>query len=585
MSHHGPRTAAKRSTMPSTAAPLSPAARHEAISRLRTRTFDVLVIGGGVVGAGAALDAATRGLDVALVEARDFAAGTSSRSSKLIHGGLRYLEMLDFGLVAEALSERGLLIDTLAPHLIRPVPFLYPLKRGLWERVYAGSGLALYDLMASLSGNRGGIPWHRHVGRRRALALAPSLRSDVLTGALVYYDAQVDDARHTMFLSRTAMHYGAAVTSRTRVTSLVRSATGVTGATVLDEETGESFDIQARCVVNATGVWTGDVESMAIEAPDFGVRSSKGVHLVVPKDRIDSEVGMILRTTSSVLFVIPWGEHWIVGTTDTEWNLSREHPASTSTDIDYLLMEVNRVLRKPLSLADIVGVYAGLRPLLTGVSATTSKLSREHAVSHPVRGLVSVAGGKYTTYRVMARDAIDQAALDLDRAEPVPPSCTEQVPLLGAEGYAAICNQRDHLAERFGISCRTVTRLLDRYGSLLREVLAPAENDPTLLNTVPGAPSYLRAELLYAASHEGALHLDDVLTRRTRISVDSLDRGLVAAADAAEIVGEFLGWTDTEKEDEVGAYQARVDAERRSHTEMDDVSADRARYASSSPSS
>ena len=565
--------------MPPTAAPLSPAARVEAIAQLRTCALDILVIGGGVVGAGAALDAATRGLDVGLVEARDFASGTSSRSSKLIHGGLRYLEMLDFGLVAEALSERGLLIDTLAPHLVRPVPFLYPLKRGLWERLYAGSGLALYDAMASLSGNRGGIPWHRHVGRRRALALAPSLRSDALTGALVYYDAQVDDARHTMFLSRTAAHYGAAITSRTRVTSLLSDAAGVTGAMVLDEQTGEYFDVQARCVVNATGVWTGDVESMAVEAPDFGIRSSKGVHLVVPRDRIDSEVGMILRTSSSVLFVIPWAEHWIVGTTDTEWTLSREHPASTAADIDYLLAEVNRVLRKPLLRPDVVGVYVGLRPLLTGVSATTSNLSREHAVSHPVRGLVSVAGGKYTTYRVMARDAIDQAVLDLERAEPAPASCTERVPLLGAEGYAAISNQRDQLAERFGIPVPTVTRLLHRYGSLITEVLAAAAADPTLLDPVPGAPSYLRAELLYAASHEGALHLDDVLTRRTRISVDSADRGLAAASDAARIIGDLLEWTEAERQNEVSAYHARLEAERQSHIQIDDVSADRARYA------
>jgi glycerol-3-phosphate dehydrogenase len=565
--------------MCSTATPLSPATRREALSRLRERTLDVLVIGGGVVGSGAALDAATRGLDVGLVEARDFAAGTSSRSSKLIHGGLRYLEMLDFGLVSEALSERGLLIDTLAPHLVRPVPFLYPLKRGLWERMYAGSGLALYDTMASLSGNRGGIPWHRHVGRRRALALAPSLRSDALTGALVYYDAQVDDARHTMFLSRTAAHYGAAITSRTRVTSLLSDATGVTGASVHDEESGESFDVTARCVVNATGVWTGDVESMAVESPAFGVRSSKGVHLVVPRDRIDSEVGMILRTASSVLFVIPWAEHWIVGTTDTEWALSREHPASTVTDIDYLLTEVNRVLNRPLRRNDVVGVFVGLRPLLTGVSATTSKLSREHAVSHPVRGLVSVAGGKYTTYRIMARDAIDEAVLDLDRREAAPNSCTERVPLLGAEGYTAISNQHAQIAERFGISKPAVERLVNRYGSLVLELLALAEDDPTLLDPVDGAPSYLRAEIHYAASHEGALHLDDVLTRRTRISVDSHDRGLSAAQDAGDLVGSVLGWSDAEKKIEVDNYYARLEAEHESQAQVDDVAADRARYA------
>ena len=388
---------------------LSPDYRAASLEAMRSTELDVLVVGGGVVGSGAALDAATRGLTVGLVEARDFASGTSSRSSKLIHGGLRYLEMLDFRLVAEALAERGLLIEKLAPHLVRPVPFLYPLKHHVWERFYAGSGVALYDVLARLSGHKAGLPVHRHLTRTGARRLVPSLRKDSLVGALKYYDAQVDDARHTMFIARTAASYGAHVATRARVTGLLREGERVTGARVHDLESGETFDVRAKQIVNATGVWTDETQSMANERGQFHVRASKGVHLVVPRDRIRGDSGLILRTEKSVLFVIPWGRHWIIGTTDTDWTLGLAHPAASAADIDYLLDHVNEVLEQPLTHADVEGVYAGLRPLLSGESESTSKLSREHAVAHTVPGLVVVAGGKYTTYRVMAKDAIDAA--------------------------------------------------------------------------------------------------------------------------------------------------------------------------------
>ncbi|MDN5854329.1 MAG: glycerol-3-phosphate dehydrogenase/oxidase, partial [Actinomycetia bacterium] len=426
---------------------LSPQQREQSLRRMSEETLDILVIGGGVVGAGSALDAATRGLSVGLVEARDFASGTSSRSSKLIHGGLRYLEMLDFRLVAEALQERGLLIQTIAPHLIRPVPFVYPLKRRVWERFYAGSGVALYDMLGVLSGRSRGVPHHRHLTRRGARKIVPSLRKDALIGALQYYDAQVDDARHTMFLARTAAAYGAAVASRTRVVALLREGERVTGARVVDLESGEEFDVRARQVVNATGVWTDETQALAYERGQFHVRASKGIHLVVPRDRIRSESGLILRTEKSVLFVIPWGRHWIIGTTDTDWTLSKDHPAASQRDIDYLLEHVNAVLEVPLTRADVEGVYAGLRPLLEGESEATSKLSREHAVAHSVPGLVVIAGGKYTTYRVMAKDAIDEAVHGLSQVldRRVPASCTDTVPLLGANGYDAWWNRRHTL--------------------------------------------------------------------------------------------------------------------------------------------
>ncbi|WP_107771665.1 glycerol-3-phosphate dehydrogenase/oxidase [Nocardioides sediminis] len=557
--------------------PLSPQSRQASLDAMATEHLDVLVVGGGVVGGGAALDAATRGLRVGLVEARDFASGTSSRSSKLVHGGLRYLEMLDFGLVAEALKERGLLIQELAPHLVRPVPFLYPLRHRGWERLYAGAGVALYDAMSRVSG-RAGVPLHRHLTRRGARRLVPALRKDALVGALQYYDAQVDDARHTMFLSRTAAAYGAHVASRARVVELTREGERVTGAVIRDLESGTTITVRARQVINATGVWTDETQALAGQRGDFKVRASKGVHLVVPKDRIRSETGLILRTEKSVLFVIPWGRHWIIGTTDTDWELDKAHPAASEADIDYLLDHVNDVLEVPLTRADVEGVYAGLRPLLQGESEATSKLSREHAVGHPAPGLVVVAGGKYTTYRVMAKDVVDEAVFglqDLDRR--VPPSTTEKVPLLGADGYQALWNSRHRLAGDSGLHVVRIEHLLRRYGTLVHELLAMVEEDPSLGEPLTGADEYLRVEVVYAASHEGARHLDDVLTRRTRISIETFDRGLGAMEEAAALMGPVLGWSEGQVKLEIEHYRARVTAERESQEQPDDETADAAR--------
>jgi glycerol-3-phosphate dehydrogenase len=554
---------------------LGPEQRQAALDRAGTQELDVVVVGGGVVGAGTALDAVTRGLTAGLFEARDWASGTSSRSSKLIHGGLRYLEMLDFGLVREALRERGLLAQRLAPHLVRPVPFLYPLRHRGWERLYAGAGVALYDTMGLSSGTARGLPRHRHLTRRGALREAPSLRKDALVGALQYYDAQVDDARHTMSVVRTAAAYGALCASRSRVVGFLREGERVTGVQVRDLESGREIAVRARQVVNATGVWTDDTQQMVGERGQFHVKASKGIHLVVPRDRIQSSTGLILRTERSVLFVIPWGRHWIIGTTDTSWELDKAHPAASSTDIDYLLSHVNEVLVTPLTREDVEGVYAGLRPLLSGESESTSKLSREHMVAHPVPGLVVVAGGKYTTYRVMAKDAIDAVSHGLD--EKVPQCCTDRVPLVGAEGYAALWNSRQQLATRHGLHVARVEHLLQRYGSLVHEVLAPVLDEPDLGLPLPGADDYLRAEALYAASHEGARHLDDVLTRRTRAYIDTFDRGLEAAPVVAELMARVLGWSEAQVAKEVEHYRARVEAERLSQEQPDDHTAYAAR--------
>ncbi len=550
---------------------LDAGSRQEALRQMAGQQLDVLVIGGGVVGAGAALDAVTRGLRVGLVEARDYASGTSSRSSKLVHGGLRYLEQLDFGLVREALRERSLILNRLAPHLARPVPFLYPLRHRVWERFYVGSGVLLYDTM----GGRKGVPSHRHLTRRQALREFPSMRKDALVGAIRYYDGQLDDARHTMMLARTAADYGAFCATSARMTGFLREGDRVSGARVTDLESGEEIEIRARQTINAAGVWTDEIQEMVGGRGQINVRASKGVHLVVPRDRIRASTGIISRTEKSVLFIIPWGEHWIIGTTDTDWTLDLAHPAASRTDVDYLIDHTNRLLQTPITHDDVVGVYAGLRPLLFGESEDTSQLSREHAVVSPVAGLVMVAGGKYTTYRVMAKDAVDAVAHGLPGK--VPPSCTDTTPLVGAEGFAAAWNQREQLAMRSGLHLARIEHLLQRYGSLTHELLALVEERPELAAPLPGAPSYLGVEAYYAARAEGALHLDDILTRRTRISIEAADRGMSAAEEVARLVAPLLGWTDTQAKHEVEHYRARVEAEMDSQRQPDDLTADAAR--------
>jgi glycerol-3-phosphate dehydrogenase len=567
---------------------LSPERRRADRARLPDEVVDVLVIGGGVTGAGAALDAASRGLSVALLEARDWAAGTSSRSSKLIHGGLRYLEQLAFPLVHEALSERARLVRTIAPHLVTPLPFLLPLTRPVWQRAYFGAGVALYDVLGAAFTSGRSIPAHRHLSRTATLAAFPGLRGDVVRGAIRYWDAQVDDARHTLAVVRTAAGYGARALSSARVTGLLRDGdrddSPVVGVEVADLTDGTSFRVRARSVVAATGVWSDDIGAMlGSSAPSLRVRASKGVHLVLPRSAIDgarlaeagsTQAGLILRTPTSVLFVIPWGERWIVGTTDTPWRLDRDHPAASSADIDYILDQVNRVLVRPVTPDQILGVYAGLRPLLAGESDETSRLSREHAVVMPVPGLVLVAGGKYTTYRVMAEDAVDAAVEGLPG---VPPSRTALLPLVGAHRWEDVRDRAAELAVGSGVPEETVARLLRRHGDRVGDVLDLARADPALARPFAGAPAYLAAEVVHAVRAEGALHLDDVLTRRTRVSIETAHRGVESAPEVAALMGGVLGWDAERTAREVEHYTARVAAERESQRMPDDNTADAAR--------
>ena len=570
------------------AAALGPAQREAAMVRLRGSTpdepLDLLVVGGGVVGCGAALDAAARGLRVGLVEAGDLAIGTSSRSSRLAHGGLRYLEQGEFALVHEALTERGLLLDRLAPHLVRPVPFLFPVTGGV-ERSYAGVGVQLYDMLSRVGAYGGTMPRPRTLSRAAVHGLAPGLRVEATAGAVRFHDAQIDDARHTVALARTAAQRGAAVATGVRVVGLLRvpeppdgpaadhhgglhlpghppggqhgehhhhgsrqadqgaerTPLRVAGAVLRDEGTGTQFVAHARVVLSAAGVWTDDLLAMATGEPPAGtVRRSKGVHLVIPRRALRSTTAVIARTPHSVLFLLPWSEHWLVGSTDTDDNGPRETPGVDLADVDYLLGQANRWLTRPLVLDDVVGVYAGLRPLLSAGQGETTKLSREHAVMSPVPGFVAIAGGKYTTYRAMARDAVDEVAEQLPA--PVAECSTDEIPLVGADGYRAQWAGRVRRAEAAGLEVGKVERLLRRHGDRTEGVLELVAADPRLAEPLHRDGRVIRAEAIIAARDEGARSLADILIRRTRLAVQTRDRALSAAQDTAELVAPILGW-------------------------------------------
>jgi len=416
------------------------------------------------------------------------------------------------------------------------------------------------------------------MSKKKTLESFPDGKKGHIQGAIKFYEGQLDDARHTMMIARTAAAYGAHVATSSRVVGLIREGERVVGATVRDLESGKEIQIRAKQTVNATGVWTDDIQKMIGGKGQFRVQASKGVHIVIPRDRIKSKTGLITETEKSLLFIIPcpWSDDfWVIGTTDTPWDLDLAHPAASRSDIDYILEHANALLEKPLTRDDVVGVYAGLRPLLAGESDQTSKLSREHACVSPVPGLVIVAGGKYTTYRVMAEDAINEAVKGLPGN--IEKSCTDKVPLIGADGYKPLWNTRATLAARTGLDVARIEHLLGRYGSAIYELLGLTESEPELLQPLSTAPKYLKVEAKYAVTHEGALHLDDILARRTRISIDTWDRGDAAAQEVAELVAPVLGWDAAAVDREVSHYRSRVAAERESQQMPDDQTADAAR--------
>ena len=536
---------------------LNPNQRESALTSLGSESFDVLVIGGGVNGVGAALDAATRGLKVALIESQDIAAGTSSRSSKLIHGGLRYLEQYDFKLVREALHERELLVSTLCPHLVKPVGFLFPLTEKFKERTYVGAGLALYD---ALRGFQRALPWHKHLSQKQINELAPSLRPDIILGAIKYFDAQVDDARHTLSVARTAARHGAVIATRVSAESLIRVGKSVTGVVAKDLVSGKTISIKAAVTVMCAGIWSDELHSKFDLKAGYDVTMSKGAHIVLPGSAIKSDAGIILKTPVSVLFIIPWADKWIVGTTDTPYTGDRSEPFASREDVQYIVDQANRVLSPQINIDEIIGVYAGLRPLVSNKkNSLTTKLSREHTVDRPAPGFVSIAGGKYTTYRIMGRDVIDLAANELRKL--TPESITDKLPLVGADGYFALVQQVDRLAADSGLSVETITHLLNRYGSMISEILELVEETPSLSKKLAADLPYIKAEIYYAASHEGAHSVDDVISRRTRIAFEAHNYGVELTESIAEIIAPVLGWSTRERKASVAAYESLVERE------------------------
>jgi glycerol-3-phosphate dehydrogenase len=486
--------------------------------------------------------------------------------------------MLDFHLVREALTERDLLISDLAPHLVKPVPFLYPLENRVWERAYVGAGVALYDTLASVNGRKRAMPLHQHLSRKGMERKFPDLRHDAAVGAVQYWDASVDDARLVSTLIRTAVSYGAHAASRTQVIGLTTTSGGaVTGAELADLETGERFTVRARHVINATGVWTEQTESLAGTEGGLRVLASKGIHIVVPRDRIAGNTGLILQTEKSVLFIIPWSRYWVIGTTDTPWEQDLTHPVATSADIDYVIEHANAVLSRPITRDDVIGTWAGLRPLLqpgTKEGTSSAKVSREHTVASPTPGLTVIAGGKLTTYRVMAKDAVDFA---IGSRATTLPSITHKVPLVGAEGLEVLQRQARDIGSRYGWDRGRMDHLLHRYGSLLGELLEIVDEEPSLGQPLAEAPAYIGAEIAYAVTHEGALHLDDVLMHRTRLNYEVADKGLAALDEIAAIVAPRLGWDDATRAREVDAYRQRAQAEFAAAEQPDDAAAQAAR--------
>lgn len=521
------------------------------LERLATERFDVLVIGGGITGAGIALDAATRGLSVALVERDDFASGTSSKSSKMVHGGLRYLQQGDVRLVYQALRERQRLLRN-APHLVSVLPFLIPVltKDGPVSKKIAKalrSALWMYDLTGGLRiGKR-----HRRLDAGQALAECPTMPAEKLSSGFVYYDAAADDARLTLAIARTAAAHGATVANRCAVTALAKSRAGQVEGAVVRTGDGE-IDVRATVVVSATGVWADEVRELDEGVDPDSIRPAKGVHVTIPWELVRNEIAIIISVPGDKrsLFLVPWVErpeggfdHCYIGTTDTDFLGELTSPHTNDDDLDYVLDAVNRQLDTTVTRDDVTGVWAGLRPLVKQASSgRTADLSRRHAITTSASGVLTVTGGKLTTYREMAQDTVDHVLRRLDRSA----RCkTKRHPLIGAGGTPAGLD--GHLAGRYGSETGLITDLITE---------RPELGEPL----VPGL-RYLRAEAVFAARHEMATTLTDVLARRTRAHLQDRGACLAAAPAVAALLAGELGWDPAETTAQIDAYRALCDAE------------------------
>jgi glycerol-3-phosphate dehydrogenase len=528
--------------------------RSAALASLGRESFDVLIVGGGIVGAGSLLDAASRGLRVALIEQTDIAAGTSSRSSRLTHGGLRYLEQFHLGLVQEALDERARL-TRLAPHLVRLEPFLFPIYGlPLVHQGFYGAGILLYDLL----GSRHGAGFARHMRPGAALEFAPQLRRDGLQAAIRYHDGVEDDARYTLAVLRTALGLGAIAATRIRAEAPILEGGRAVGVRATDLETGAEVEIRATHVVDATGAWAAHPEERFAPVPGAGrIVPSRGAHIVIRRDRLQAQGGMTLRIPGRVVFIIPWPNHWIIGTTDHADERPPARPTALDEDVDELLGVVNNRMTLELSRDDILGTYAGLRPLVGDVGGSTVKASREHKVTTGPSGVVRIGGGKYTTYRVMARDTID-AALGPAAAK-ARPSGTAELPMVGAAPLSDLAQLASRLERETGLAPALARRLVDRHGTEADDVVELGRARDLLRPLGQGVAGgegieQLEAEVAWAGVAELAWGLDDVLARRMRLSQELPDRGAGIAPRVAEILGAELGWDPGRRKVEVARY-------------------------------
>ena len=538
-------------TLPSAIRPLE--RRAADLQALTSGTWDVVIVGGGIVGTGALLDAVSRGMRAALVEQDDIAAGTSSRSSRLIHGGLRYLEQFHFGLVREALAERSRLLQ-LAPHLVRIEPLLFPIYGTPFaSKAFYDAGLTLYDIL----GARHDGGWHRRLTKAATLDLAPTLRQDGLRGGLVYHDGVEDDARYTLAVARTAMAAGGVAVTRVRATGLrTDPTTGAIASLRADDlVSGASLEIATRAVVDATGVWAAEPDH-PFKGGSLRILPSRGAHLVVPRERIPNKTGLTIRVPGKIVFLVPWPDHWLIGTTDAPFDGPAARPSAAGWEVDRLLATVNATMDVDLTRDDVVGTFAGLRPLIAPSDGSTVKASREHRVTVESNGVVRIGGGKYTTYRVMARDVIDSV---LGRsAARQRPSDTAERRLVGAADTDALARIAAELATIPAIASigdETAARLVARHGTEAPAVVALGAELGLLRPLVPGR-FFLEAEVAWAARHEIAFSLDDVLARRTRLAQELPDRGAAIAPRVASILAAELDWSETRTALEIDAYLA-----------------------------
>jgi glycerol-3-phosphate dehydrogenase len=538
--------------------------RTELFDHLEHESFDLLIVGAGITGAGAARDAALRGLKVALVDQGDIGGGTSSRSSKLVHGGLRYLAGFQLGLVRESTAERWVQM-TLAPHLVRPLEFLMPIydfhKHG---RTFIGMGLWLYDALAMFR-----VPRHRSYKGRRALTRQPNLRTDGLTGALRYFDAATDDARLTLENALDAEVLGATVASYAKLVAFRTDAAGhVHGAEVQDVHSGRTVSVKAQLVLNTTGPWTDEVLGLRAPQPKPLLRPTKGAHLVFSADRLPVEAAVVLvhPRDQRPMFAIPWGPHVYVGTTDIDYTGDLARPFAAEDDRELILEAANTYFPEAaLTAADIVGSWCGLRPLVAPEKgkAPSSRVSREHILMGGEDGLITMTGGKLTTYRLMAKWLVDRAARFLRSGPPrraVPGSTTKRRPLPGAVGLAeagGLTGLRDRLAAQPGVTGEVAQHLVDGYGTRAEAVLAAARGTEDLALVVPGNP-VTWAELTHAVTAEHATTLEDFLGRRTQLVFRAPEASLTVIDAVADRMGALLGWTPERRGEEIAAYRAEV---------------------------